>query len=222
MEGTTLFLIAAVGLGMVGIWMLGRHDRVRARTERQALFSDCTALFDDVRIELDSAGFPRLLGTYADLPVRLDLILDTLGYRKLPSLWLQANLVTGLKIGGAIDLLARPANVEFYSPAANLPIGLALPASWPQFATLRADFQPVGGFLNRLTSNVVELFSDPHVKELLLAPKGIRVTRQVAQAALPHYLFFRAVSFDQLRVDPEVVTGLLRAMLAIRAEVTQE
>lgn len=207
-----LFLSTIAAFGILAY--LHVSHRLRIKSSRAAVYTDCLPLFTQYRVVQDDVDYPVLSGQYQGYRIELKLIADHVGYRKVPSLWLQASVFTDLPLQGVIDFLVRPQNVEFFSPSDTLDIELPLPAHWPQFATLRTDLTkglpPV-----HLLDPPVALFVEPAMKELLLTPRGTRLVRQVDQAQRREYLILRAASFANDQIEPGMITQLLDTQISL-------
>lgn len=193
--------------------------RRKVRNSRASVFDDCLTLFSEHRIVQDDVDYPILTGQYQGNRIELKLIADHVGYRKVPSLWLQASVYADLPLHGIIDYLVRPQNVEFFSPIDTLPVVLPIPAHWPQFATFRTDQTEEQLPPASLLDPPVALFDDPAMKEILLTPRGTRLVRQVDQARRREYLVLRSASFEHDKLEPHIVTLLLETQLALIGSV---
>jgi hypothetical protein len=208
-----LALAAAIALP----WLYLRDVR-RQKLQRAALFSQCLDLFQSYRVTQNGCDFPTLEGKYRGLPVRLEPVLDTVAWRKIPSLWLKVTLLAPNPETGVLDLLVRPQGTEFYSPSAELAHQVRVPDGWPQHSILCTDDvarMPRMQLLERHKS----LFDDPHMKELLITPKGTRVVRQLWQAERAEYLVLRQARFANVRADVGLVESLLNAVIEISASL---
>jgi hypothetical protein len=196
-----LCVVAAVAL-----WLIYRRDRARTKAARAAYFDDCRFLFEDCRVVQEGTDFPILEGRHRGHRFRLEPIVDHMAVRKLPSLWVKVSLIGDLPIPGAVDFLARPQNTEFYSPSASLPISLRIPADWPQHAALRTDIEepPVA-----VLAPHIHIFGDPRMKELLVAPRGVRIVYQASQGERAYYLVLRQPEFG----EPQLPAGLALELL---------
>jgi hypothetical protein len=196
------------------------RQRSAVRAARGAIYDDCTGLIESPRIEQHGTQFPSLQGSYEGKRIRLDALIDSAGMRKLPSVWLQVNVLEALPIESTLDLLVRPQNTEFFSPSAQLPLRLEIPAGWPEHAILKSDRNTAAELPPRIDAQVRELFADVRCKELLVTPKGVRIVYQLAQAERADYLVLRAMVFDGVRVSPELLTQLARSALALHAALS--
>jgi hypothetical protein len=205
-------LITAAALVLLpAVWM---WDVRRERERRAALFEDCMKLFGKCRVTQDGMHFPVLEGHYRGVPIKLEPVLDDMGVRKVPSLWLKATVLAPNSNRGVLDFIVRPQGIEFYSPSNDLPVRLSIPADWPQHALLCTDRRGTQPPLDRLTPHM-SAFDDPRMKELLITPRGVRLVYQAAQAERGEYLVLRQARFAVTRIDPALVRFLLDRALAI-------
>lgn len=201
-----------------------RRDQIRAQAWRVHLFDDCDIVLARSTIRIDRAGWPVLHGEIEGIEAACSLVLDDLGYRKLPVLWLSVTLAIPVGVGASFDALAREQGTEFFSPAAELPVRLPLPAAWPRYVCLRADREvPLPPALEDLG---MRFFGSAQAKEIVVSPKGVRLVSLVAEGRRAEYLVLRRPRFDLERVDPAIVAARLaeaRAlMLALHANAAAE
>lgn len=212
----------AMGLAVLMVALLVRRYRRDAWHRRQArssLFTECANLLTEQRYSDDAGGLPQLHGVYAGYQVTLGMVEDTLAWRKLPPLWLLVTVHAKAPSSGTLDLIARPANNEFYSPAWQWEGNLRLPTGWPQHAILKYRRQPADlAVLNRF---VPRMFDDVHMKELLLTPALLRLTYMVKQADRGEYLIMRNAVYDAVPIPHSVVQGLLQQAVTLRATLEQ-
>jgi hypothetical protein len=142
--------------------------------------------------------------------------LDTVAWRKIPSLWLKVTVLAPNPGIGVLDFLVRPQGVEFYSPSAELPHQVRVPDGWPQHAILCTDDT---ARMPRLHERHAALFDDPHMKELLITAKGVRLVRQLWQAERAEYLVLRQAKFANVRAEVGLVESLLNAVIGISASL---
>lgn len=213
-EPRTAFALTAACLACTMLVRLHVSHRRRVKSSRAAAFDGCTGALSSCRIVQDDVDYPVLTGEYRARSIELRLIADHVGYRKVPSLWLQVTLFAELPGFGVLDYLVRPQNIEFYSPAESLPVELPVPAHWPQHATLKCDrsgeLPPVAAL-----DPVLRLFDEPEMKELLVTSRGVRLVRQVDQAERREYLVLRAVQFAEDRIDAADLHRLLDALIPL-------
>lgn len=207
----------AVGLAAILVYMY-RRDRRRLRDSRAAMYGDSAHLFEDLRVVQDDVNFPVLTGRYRGYRIKLEPIADYLAFRKVPSLWLQATVYCENPNRGAFDFLVRPQNVEFWSPAWKMETSLTTPPGWPEFAIARTDDPDDIPPLDKLQPHGV-LFADEKVKELLVTPKGVRITYQADQAERAYYMVLRQLVFENFRLSPDLVTRLLDRAISVHEDL---
>lgn len=204
-------LIAAALVVLAGLHL---HETKQEKRRRGELFADAQALFDAYMITQEEAHFPILDGRYRGHHVLLTPVLDDMGVRKIPSLWLKVTLLSSNPERGTLDFIVRPQGTEFYSPSDSLPKKLAIPATWPQHAALSTDGAGKMPAFDRLTPHI-GIFQDARMKELLVTPRGVRLVYQAAQARRSEYLVLRQSRFGDRRLDPGVVRALLDRAIAV-------
>ena len=65
----------------------------------------------------------------------------------------------------------------------------------------------------------LHLFDDPTVKELVISPKGLRITFLADEAHRGRYLIFRDAEMGHVPLPPEDLRPRLDALLALRAAI---
>lgn len=206
-------LTACAGLALLTV--LYRRDRQRVRRQRADFFADCTSVLQRPRIELDAFGYPRLSGTVDGVPIRADVVVDCMGLRKLPSLWLRVTLEAPVTTGTILDVMMRPCGNEFFSPFDLLPDRLDTPEDWPERAVIHTD-DPRRLPAPELIAPHVSILEDPKAKELIIAPKGIRLVWQADEAQRGDYLLLRQARFEVVRFDRERFRDLVGRCIKIR------
>lgn len=201
--------------------MLAWHLRVQRRfaRERAAVFDRCLALFDEATVEDCGADYPRLTGRHRGASFELQPMLDHVGYRKVPSLWLAVTLRAPQPVDGQFDLLMRPQNIEFWSVSSQLDERIDLPADWPghHLAMISpAGWQPP---LAALRAGLGTLGDEPSFKELLVTPRGVRIVHRLCGVQRAHYLVLRSLLPDSTRVEPELLRRLLDTTLDVSASL---
>lgn len=200
----------AVAAGLAaGLAVLNRREREASRAQRRTLFDGCFALFEHAALTQDDVAYPVLTGSYRDHSVRIEPIVDQVAFRQVPSLWLAVSVRQDLPVAGTFDLLARRANVEFWSQAGALPLCVRLPDDWPSHTSLKSDHDVSGSLLDALDPHVRELFSDPRSKELVVMPRGVRIVYQVQAADRSEYLVLRRATFRGAQVSAALLESLL-------------
>lgn len=213
-------ILITCAVGMVMIWMHFRH-RSRVKARRGNMYAECKSLFTSAEIIQDDVNFPMLSGQYQGFPVKLEPVADHIGYRKLPSLWLMITVKAEIPYDGIFDFLVRPQNIEFFSPSEQLEFQINPPENWPQYAVLKTnniDKMPPQHLLDKHVS----LFDDNKVKELLISPRGIRIVYQINQAEQGTYRTLRTLAFNDLSVNPEVISNLINTAISIQQDLAEK
>ncbi len=211
-------VLALAVLFLAVLWHLHRRHRARVRGERGAIFDAALKLFDRYRVIQDDVDLATLEGRYRGYDVRLQPIVDHIAVRKLPSLWLLATVRAPVPFAGAFDFLARPQNVEFYSPSSLLDHAIAIPAGWPEHASLRTD-RPDAMPPQAVMADHIGFFADPRAKEMLVTPNGVRLVYQVNQAERSQYLVLRQAEFANLPLSAELIRRLLDQAIALHEDL---
>lgn len=201
-----------------------RKYRQDARYKIQArshVFEDCLPLLEQAQVSWDKANLPLLKGSYAGYQVALSIVEDTLGWRKLPPLWLLIKVIANKPSHGTLDLIARPSNNEFYSPSWEWDGNLTIPSNWPQHAIIKYEQEPVD--ITLLEPYVPQLFADEKMKELLITPTLVRLTYMVNQAERGEYLIMRNAVYEDAPISKSTVEALLKQAIAMRLsmEITE-
>lgn len=197
------------------LWRMyaGNHQRVIAG--RAQLLEKCHALLGQPVPGSGGAGYATLSGRRDELKIDLRLEEDHLAMRKIPVLWLHLTIEDPKPMtDGMLDILVRPQNTESYSPGWDWNVAVKPLPGWPSHARYVSKTAPPD--LAAIDREVVQLFSDEHVKELIITPRRIRLTWLARQADRGEYLLLRAIHFDSTPIPAETVSSLLGQLLEIR------
>jgi hypothetical protein len=204
-------LLAALGLLMFGKY---QRDAKRKILARSTVFDDCIALLQQAQISQDKANLPVLRGQYAGHEIALSIVEDTLGWRKLPPLWLLVKVSANKPIDGSLDLIVRPAGNEFYSPSWQWDGNLTIPPNWPQHAIIKYACKPID--MRLLEHAIPTLFADLKMKELLIMPEFVRLTYMAKQADRGEYLIMRNAVYSETPIEKAIVENLIKQAISIR------
>lgn len=210
----------ALALAALGVWLGFRLIRdSRSRTQaRASYFSQVKPLFDGGETRIQPTGFPRMTGRRAGLAFDLQLIPDTLTFRKLPALWVLVTLPEALPLEATLDLMARPSGNEPFTRFATLPQSLPTPPDLPTEVAIRSD-DATRSAASGLIARHADLFTDPNVKELVLSPKGLRIVILAEEADRGRFLIFREAEMGRSPLPPSRLEPLLDRLAALRKEV---
>jgi hypothetical protein len=162
-----------------------RRQRLRA-----AFLDECKTVFEGGTKAISPTGFPRITGTYRGHTFDLQVSPDTLNYRKLPALWLLVSLVEPQPVRATFDLMLRPRGIEGFSNFATLPQQIDIPPGFPADCAIRTD-DPGGLPDLTLLRRHLTLIARDRAKELIIAPKGLRLVWLAEEAQRTTYLLFR-------------------------------
>lgn len=221
-ETFTIILGIAVGIALaVRLAMKYLNATRKRRRGPDVFFAKVKPLIEGARYEGEElAGYPQLVGRYSGLPVRLHPVIDTLAIRKLPSLWLLATIPEPLPLKATFDLMMRPAGPTTFSNFDRLPVTLDTMPDLPPHAVVRTD-DPDHVLPHHVVASHLDIFQDPLAKELLIAPKGVRLVWQLAEADRVRYGIFRQAEFGAVELDPVLTRDLLDRLINVRESILQ-
>ena len=161
-----MHVVVIVLAALLALLMFGKYQRDAKRRvlARSTVFDDCIGLLQQAQISQDKANLPVLHGQYAGYKISLNIVEDTLGWRKLPPLWLLVKVAANKPTIGSLDIIMRPANNEFYSPSWQWDGNLTIPTNWPQHAIIKYLHKPID--ISLLQHIVPTLRSEEHTSEL--------------------------------------------------------
>ena len=207
-------LFATLAVGM--IWQSARSSTVRAR-QRAGYLADCLPLFANPIQAVAETGFARVSGTFRGQIFDIQLVPDSLSFRKLPCLWLLVTLPEPLAQQGTFDVLLRANGLETFSRLSSLPDQIAAPAGFPDDCTIRTDApgrmpepEMIGQYLTGLDR--------ARLKELVVAPTGLRLVWLVEEADRGRYLLFRDAEMGATPLSPELLQDLMDGLCEVWAE----
>lgn len=220
MERLMLGLLA-LGLGAavaVLLWQTWRASADRKAT-RAGFLDDCQALFTSGLKARAETGFARLSGQYRDQTFDVQVVPDTLTFRKLPTLWLLVTLPVVLPLRATFDLMLRPTGMESFSRHASYPEQIATPPGFPEGSSIRTDDPAALPSETVLHRHLNDLARSDRFKELVVSPKGLRIVWLAEEADRGRYLLFRDAEMGQHPLDPAVLRPLMDALLALLADL---
>jgi hypothetical protein len=174
------------------------------------------ALFSDVTVTQDGIGYPSLRGRWNGHWVKLDLAVDTLAMRQLPTLWLLVSVLRPLPVRTPVDITLRPRSSDIVSAGIRYAYEHDPPAGWPpdvRVATPEPALPPLEAL-----DEFVAFLGQPSTKGLLVAPGGVRIVHSLASGAVGQYRVVRRPKFA-FAVEPERVTALLEVASAVADRV---
>lgn len=200
-------------------WLVARalRDHRDALAERGGLLDPIVDLFADAEVKRGGDAFPVLVGRLPDQRrVTVELIADTLVFRRLPQLWLSVTLIeTSARERPSIGALARPTGAEYYSIVHEMPEWIEPPALEAPLL-MRGDGTASPRQIERVSALFLSLFADPTVKEAAITPRGVRLIRQAAQGDRGSHLVLRQTKFPIGAISPELVRRAVSEAEALR------
>lgn len=204
----------------IGAFALREHRAVLA--QRRGLLDEAAKLFSDARVMVAADQFPALV-TRLDrqCQVKIELIADTMVFRRLPQLWLIVTLSrTDASRRPVIGALARPTGAEYYSLVHDLPEWMMPPETGTSLL-MRGDGQATPSQVENVSAVFTRLFADPTVKEAVVTPGGARLIRQAAQGDRGMHLLLRQTRFLLASIPPDLVRTAISEAVMLSAVLTE-
>jgi hypothetical protein len=219
-------LLALLLMGALALWQVRRHARGAAerRAWRAAYLDEVRPLLANPRGRVEPNGFARLSGRAAGLPIDLRAIPDTLATRKLPALWLMATLPDPMPLEATWHLMLRPRGAETFSAFDRLPRLLPPVPGLPEDSALRTD-APAGApppLVLDLMAETVAALGEERMKEVVLSPRGLRLTWLAEEAPRARYIAFRDCEMGRRPLDPATLAPILDSLLRLHAALAPE
>jgi hypothetical protein len=214
-----LALAAAIaGTGFLYALAGSLRDGRRRAARRAAFLDEAQTLFSGGFKKLKPDGFPRISGTYRDLTFDIQLVPDTLNFRKLPSLWLLVSMPEPMPVKATFDLMMRPRGVETFSKYNELPVQMAADPAFPHDCTVRTD-APALLPPRKLLLKHTAFLDDQRAKELVISPRGLRIVWLAEEANRGRYLLFRDSEMGLSPLPAAQVRPLLDYLIALREDL---
>lgn len=211
-------LVVAIGFG-IAVRLRGQSAKRFA--VRGRYLAGVEALFDMPIVALAPTGFPRLSGRYQGALFDIQAVPDTLTYRKLPALWLLVTLAEPTPARATLDIMLRPRGVEPFSNFRDLGQQIATPAGFPEDCAIRCDAPGDAPPAALVLKHLAGLDADV-LKELVIAPKGLRLVWLAEEADRTRYLAFRDAEMGKAPLAPALLEPLLVALLALRDDLEKQ
>ena len=213
---TGFTILAALGAFLV-LWLAWRTVQASGfrKSAREGYFAQITPLFDRVVTRVQPSGFPRMTGHLGPHAFDLQVMQDSLTFRKLPALWVMLTLPEAMPVKAKLNIMARPSGLEPFSHFANLPQSLPCPSALPEGTGVRtdnADAVPPEALL----APHFAVFDDPKIKEMVIAPNGLRLVFLAEEADRGRFLIFRDAEMGLSPLEPTRLSPLIVALLALR------
>jgi hypothetical protein len=105
---------------------------------------------------------------------------------------------------------------EFYSLTSTFEHRLAAPAGFPAEMLIRGD-DGAEALLAELADTLRAILADPHVKEVAITPRGVRILRQAGEGKRGDHLLLRPSVFENGGVPRQDLATVLDQLEAIRS-----
>lgn len=213
-----MFPLIFAALPALLVWqiILGLRHRTSRAQARAAFLTHTLPLFDRVTTHIAPNGFPRMTAHKGDLVFDLQLVQDSLTFRKLPTLWLMITLPQSMPVTAQLHIMARPTGFEPFSNFKSLHQSMDLPL--PEDCVARCDHP------DQVPPQVARhcgIFADPWVKELVVSPKGLRIVILADEAARTNYLIFRDAELGMTPLPQARLQPILAALAVLRSDIQE-
>lgn len=203
------------------LWRQYVRENAKRADQGRLLFGPLVSLFDAPDLQRGkTVGVWTLTGRYRMQRFQLKTIADTLATRKLPSLWLMVTLPEPQPVTSTTDLMMRAAGISSFSNFDFLPHTLALPAGFPEQATIRSDVAESSSVVAMMARHL-DIFQNGRGKEFLISPKGLRIVVQLAEADRARYGVFREANFAGAAIDVDLATHGMDTLINFRNDLSQ-
>ncbi|MDQ4127886.1 MAG: hypothetical protein M3151_08090 [Actinomycetota bacterium] len=200
------------GLGLL-TFLQARHVR-KVKRERGGLFDEVEHLFFGAEVHQDGINYPKLTGEYRGYPIKLEPVVDSLTFRKLPVLWLVSTHHRPLNVAAPLDILLRPAGTEFFSPNSDYQHDLPLDADWPEHVRA-ASPSPAGERSVSAFKPFLPFIANPDTKDVLVTNRGVRLVSRLAESDQALYRVTRRMDLGRVELTEERLVPLLDALVGI-------
>lgn len=206
-----LLICAFVGLGAgLLVFLQATHVR-KVKRERGALFGGVAHLFDDAKVRQDGINYPTLTGGYRGYPIKVEAMVDSLAFRKLPMLWLVVTHYRPLDVAAPLDILLNPTGTEFFSPNGDYPHDVVPDPAWPEHVRVASPDPDKAPPVSSLRESAW-FVADPFTKEVLITGRGLRVVRRLAESDQGLYRVTRRADLGRVELSPEKLGPVLTAL----------
>lgn len=191
----------------------------KTRTVARAGYLDlCIPLFVEPRLAIATTGFARISGHYRGQMFDIQVVPDSLALRKLPCLWLLVTLAEKLPVKGTCDIMLRATGTETFSRFGELPYQIKVPNGFPEGCSLRTDMQMVLPAPQAVGQYIAGL-DQARLKEVVVAPTGVRLVWLVQEADRGRYLLFRDAELGGAPLPPSALTTLMDGLCGLWQDV---
>jgi hypothetical protein len=213
-----LIIWAALLVFGIGIALSIRAQSAKRSATRAAYLDAVVPLFTAPLTAIAPSGFPRISGQFETHLFDLQVVADTLTYRKLPALWLLVTLTEPTTARATLNVMLRPMGVETFSNFRDLRCQITPPPDFPADSATRTD-DPTAIPDAELVARHLAKLDQNHLKELVITPKGLRITWLIEEADRTRYLAFRDSEMGLTPLPSAQLIPLLHALIELQNDL---
>ena len=208
-------VVAMIALVAVMVAEQLRQHR-RRKAEYRSLLDEATGVLDGARTGMDPSGLPFIQGRHEGHEARLDLIIDALALRKLPRLFLRAEIRRLLPVAAPIFAVRVTTGSGMVESDRRLTRTAPTPATWPEDVVVRTTEDGTVPVPEALLE-VGRLFDDPRTSSVMVSPRGVRVSWEAARGDVAAWRVSRGARFGT-----GVPAALAEELLEVAARLADE
>jgi hypothetical protein len=198
-----------VGIAAIVLAAIQTLHRRKVGRDRRSIFAEVEPLLTEATVTQDGIGFPTLRGRWNGHAVKIELVVDTLALRQLPTLWMLATVLRPLPVRTPVDITLRPRSSDIVSAGTSFSYEHEAPRGWPEDLRVTTP-EPAIPPLEEL-DGIVELLELPTTKGVLIAPGGVRVVHELARGSIGQYRVVRRPKFAFVLAADRAIALLLAA-----------
>ena len=212
------WLLGVLAVLAAGLFWQSAGSNQRRAMQRLGYLDAILPLFSAPLKGVAETGFARVSGPYRGQMFDIQVVPDSLSIRKLPCLWLLVTLPAALPVAGTYDVMLRASGHETFSLFSTLQHHLTTPATFPQNCTVRTDTPDAAPDADIL-AEFLAVLDATRLKELIVAPTGLRVVWLVEEADRGKYLLFRDAEMGTKALNPATLQPLMDALQDLWAQL---
>lgn len=196
----TAWLLLLVMMAASLFWQF-RHVRAVGRG-RRAVLERVQGLLDEPKITQKGIGYPSMTGSYRGHPVRVHLVADNLTLRRLPRLWLAVSVLRPTHVVQPIDVQLEPAPTDIVCPGLRYRFDHKVPEAWPEHVRIATPHDQDVDYA--IFDKSLPVVKDPSVKDIFIAPGGVRIVSLLAVGEVGANRLTRRVKFIITLKEPRL------------------
>lgn len=200
----------------IAVIVMAVREHRQLRSSRRDLLTTCRDVFQNGEVHHGGDNFPRLTGEWHGHATDVQLIPDNMTIRRLPQLWLSISWQAPVPVDRVFAGLVRYSGYEFYAVTSRLNHRLVPPSGLPSEILICGKDEASQALLDDMREPLAVIFSDPRVKEVVVAPKGLRIVQQACEGRRGGHLLLRQLIFDDAHVSRDALLQSLNQLQALR------